>query len=119
MIHFIEHILGVCSDSKLHLNLIGFLLESPNFNIILSYIKTWRKQPMKCIKNKSNGNIIRVEDRVAYNMVGREWNYSPKSEWKTLRPLASEKQVVEEDKKEVTLSEKALRRKKIKEQQRQ
>ena len=74
---------------------------------------------MKCIKNKSNGNIIRVEDRVAYNMVGREWDYTPKSEWKALRPAVSEKQVVEEEKKEITLSEKALRRKKIKEQQRQ
>ena len=38
---------------------------------------------MKCIKNKSNGNIIRVEDRVAYNMVGREWDYTSKSEWKS------------------------------------
>jgi hypothetical protein len=77
------------------------------------------EETMKCIKNKSNGNIIRVEDRVAYNMVGREWDYAPKSEWKTLRPQVSEKQVVEEEKKEVTLSEKALKRKKIKEQQRQ
>lgn len=75
---------------------------------------------MKCIKNKSNGNIIRVEDRVAYNMVGREWDYAPKSEWKASRPQAtSEKQVVEAEKKEVTLSEKALKRKKLKEKQRQ
>jgi len=43
MIHFIEHILGVCGDSKTHLNLMGFLLEPLNFDIILSYIKTWRK----------------------------------------------------------------------------
>jgi len=74
---------------------------------------------MKCIKNKSNGNIIRVEDKVAYNMVGREWDYAPKSEWKALRPQVTEKQVVEEEKKEITLSEKALRHKKLKEKQRQ
>jgi hypothetical protein len=41
------------------------------------------EETMKCIKNKSNGNIIRVEDRVAYNMVGREWDYTSKSEWKS------------------------------------
>jgi hypothetical protein len=77
------------------------------------------EETMKCIKNKTNGNVIRVEDKVAYNMVGREWDYAPKSEWKVSRTPVSEKQVVEEEKKEITLSEKALKRKKLKEKQRQ
>jgi hypothetical protein len=43
MIHVIEHALGLCADSKTHLNLMGFLLEPLNFDIIINYIKTWRK----------------------------------------------------------------------------
>ena len=67
---------------------------------------------MKCIKNKSNGNIIRVEDRVAYNMVGREWDYTSKSEWKSqfkkeVVEVKEEVAVVEE-----TISEKQLKKKK-------
>ncbi len=37
---------------------------------------------MKCLKNVKTGNIIRVDDRQAYQMAGREWQYVPKSEWK-------------------------------------
>ena len=46
---------------------------------------------MKCIKSiksiKSNknvelGEIIRVDDKTASNMVGNSWEYIPKSEWK-------------------------------------
>ena len=39
---------------------------------------------MKCIKSNKTGNIIRVDDKQAYQMVGREWQYVPKSEWKSL-----------------------------------
>lgn len=74
---------------------------------------------MKCIKNNETGNIIRVTDVQANQMVGRTWSYIPKSEWKATTRVVSEKQVVEAEKKEVTLSEKALKRKKLKEKQRQ
>jgi len=40
-------------------------------------------QNMKCIKNNKTGNIIRVSDQQAYQTVGREWVYVPKSEWKS------------------------------------
>ena len=65
---------------------------------------------MKCIKNKKTGNIIRVENQQAENMVGMTWEYTSKSEWKlqTRKPKAEEKlEVVEE-----TISEKQLKRKK-------
>lgn len=64
---------------------------------------------MKCIKNAKTGNIIRVDDVQAYNMVGNTWSYISKSEWKkaTRKP---EPEVVEV--KEETISEKQLKRKK-------
>jgi hypothetical protein len=37
---------------------------------------------MKCIKNLKTGNIIRVDEKQSHQMVGREWKYVPKSEWK-------------------------------------
>ncbi len=37
---------------------------------------------MKCIKNNKTGDIQRVTDREAYNMVGNTWSYVSKSEWK-------------------------------------
>ena len=43
---------------------------------------------MKCIKalraskDVEVGDIKRVDDRTAYNMVGSSWDYIPKSEWK-------------------------------------
>jgi len=43
MIHVIEHILGVCGDTKTHFNLLGFLLEPQYFDTIFNYLKTWRK----------------------------------------------------------------------------
>lgn len=73
---------------------------------------------MKCLKNKETGNIIRVDDKQAYQMAGYTWEYVSKSEWKANRPIASQKQVEEAEKKEETLSEKALKRKKLKEKQR-
>lgn len=44
---------------------------------------------MKCIKSIREtkdvklGEIRRVEDKTAYNMVGISWMYIPKSEWKS------------------------------------
>ena len=73
---------------------------------------------MKCLKSNKTGNIIRVDDKQAYQMAGHEWKYVPKSEWKALRPTVSVKQVEEAEKKEETVSEKALKRKKIGEKQR-
>jgi hypothetical protein len=72
---------------------------------------------MKCLKSSKTGNIIRVSDREAYNATS-EWKFIPKSEWKALRPKVSVKQVEEIEKKEETISEKALKRKKIGERQR-
>jgi hypothetical protein len=37
---------------------------------------------MKCIKNKTTGNIIRVDEKQAYQMVGNTWQYVSKTEWK-------------------------------------
>ena len=37
---------------------------------------------MKCIKNKKTGNIVRVTDVQAYQMVGSQWQYVSKTEWK-------------------------------------
>ena len=37
---------------------------------------------MKCLKNASTGNIIRVSNESAHTMVGSKWSYVPKSEWK-------------------------------------
>ena len=37
---------------------------------------------MKCLKNAKTGNIIRVDDKQAYQMAGREWKYVSKTEWK-------------------------------------
>lgn len=53
---------------------------------------------MKCIKalratkDVEVGDVKRVDDRTAYNMVGTMWAYIPKSEWK----LATRKSKVNE-----------------------
>jgi len=39
---------------------------------------------MKCIKNKKTGNILRVSDQQAIQMVGPSWDYVSKSEWKSI-----------------------------------
>lgn len=64
---------------------------------------------MKCLKNAKTGNIIRVDDRQAYQMVGSTWSYIAKSEWKvaTRKPKP---EVVETTEK--TISEKQLKHKK-------
>jgi len=67
---------------------------------------------MKCLKSSKTGNIIRVQDSQAYQMVGREWQYVPKSEWKAeIRPAKKEVEVLEEVH-EQTISEKQLNKKK-------
>jgi len=64
---------------------------------------------MKCIKNAKTGNIIRVDDNQANNMVGSQWAYVSKSEWKNM-VREPKPEVVEA--KEETVSEKQLKRKK-------
>lgn len=39
---------------------------------------------MKCIKNLSTGNIIRVKDEQALQMVGNLWKFVSKDEWRKL-----------------------------------
>ena len=39
MIHIIEHALGLCVDSKSHLNILGIILDPQYFQIIFNYIK--------------------------------------------------------------------------------
>jgi len=72
---------------------------------------------MKCLKNLKTGDVIRVTDTQADNMAGSQWIFITKSEWKSVT-RKTEKQEVEAVKKEETISEKALKRKKLKEKQR-
>jgi hypothetical protein len=62
---------------------------------------------MKCIKaikpskGVEVGDIKRVDDKTAYNMVGSMWAYIPKSEWKAqFAKQKSTEQASEENKKE-------------------
>jgi hypothetical protein len=50
------------------------------------------EETMKCIKNKKTGNILRVANDQANNMVGRDWEFTSKSEWKaaTREPAVEE-----------------------------
>lgn len=74
---------------------------------------------MKCIKNIVTGNIIRVTDTQATQMVGSNWIYTQKVEWKkAVRDVVTESQAVEKEKKSETVSDKQLKRKKLKEKQR-
>jgi len=74
---------------------------------------------MKCLKNKQTGNIIRVDDKQAYQMAGSTWEYVAKAEWKKMvRDVKTEKQEVEAEKKAETIAEKELKRNKLKEKQR-
>ena len=60
---------------------------------------------MKCIKalkatkDVEVGDIKRVDDRTAYNMVGTMWAYIPKSEWKlsTRKPKSTEQKAEEQN----------------------
>lgn len=77
---------------------------------------------MKCLQNKTTGEIIRISDDEADKRSNSVWQFVPKSEWKKSRPTVSVEYVKEmqeqADKKEVTVSEKLLKRKKLKEKQR-
>lgn len=75
---------------------------------------------MKCLKNSKTGNIIRVDDKQANQMAGSTWSYIAKSEWKSLvRKPVTEQQEEQAEKKAETISEKALKRQKLKAKQRQ
>ena len=50
---------------------------------------------MKCIKNNKTGEIERVTDKEAYNMVGRAWSYVAKTEWKAATRKVKVTEVVE------------------------
>lgn len=50
---------------------------------------------MKCIKNLQTGNVIRVSDIQANQMVGSTWQFVPKSEWKALTRTPKKEEVVE------------------------
>ncbi len=74
---------------------------------------------MKCIKaikatkEVEIGEIKRVDDRTAQNMVGSYWQYISKSEWKsaTRKPVEAVNDQITDA---VTVSEKQLKRKKSK-----
>jgi hypothetical protein len=51
---------------------------------------------MKTIKNIKTGEIKRVTDKEADDKVKYGWEYTPKSEWKSLRP-----KIVKTEKKEL------------------
>ena len=75
---------------------------------------------MKCLKNQKTGNIIRVDDKQVNQMVGNTWSYISKTEWKAaIRVVVNEQQEAEAEKKEKTISEKAIKRQKLKAKQRQ
>jgi hypothetical protein len=71
---------------------------------------------MKCIKNNKTGDIERVSDKEAYNMVGRAWSYVAKSEWKAATRKVKVNEVVEvkNEAESETIAEKQLKGKKKK-----
>lgn len=66
-----------------------------------------------------SGAYERVSDEVAEIRVNNQgWKFVSKQEWKqNARPKQTEKQVVEVEKKDETVSKKALKRAKLKEKQ--
>ena len=71
---------------------------------------------MKCIKNNKTGEIERVTDKEAYNMVGRAWSYVAKNEWKAATRKVKVTEVVEakNETEGETIAEKQLKGKKKK-----
>ena len=65
---------------------------------------------MKCLKNARTGNIVRVTDKQADQISGREWLFVSKTEWKAV--TRKPEPVVETKTEEPTISEKQLKRKK-------
>lgn len=61
---------------------------------------------MKCIKNKTTGEIRRVADDVAYSLETKGWGYIPKSEWK----LSTRPETVNKTTEKVVNSEGKVRR---------
>jgi hypothetical protein len=42
---------------------------------------------MKCLKNRKTSNIVRISDQQAHQMIGSQWTYTSKEEWKSaVRP---------------------------------
>lgn len=75
---------------------------------------------MKCIKNEKTGNIIRVDDVQASQLVGNTWKYVPKSEWKLQNKVPVTEEIVEkQEQKEEAKNEKLARRTKLKSKQRE
>jgi len=68
---------------------------------------------MKCIKNNKTGEIERLGDKEAYNMVGQTWSYISKSEWKGATRKVKVTEVVNDSENE-TIAEKQLKSKKKK-----
>ena len=68
---------------------------------------------MKCLKNLKNGNIIRVEDKTADQMVGLTWKYTSKDEWRKFNGVAEEKETKTE---KVTVKKKKRTPKEVEEQ---
>jgi hypothetical protein len=75
---------------------------------------------MKCIKaikaskEAQIGEIKRVDDKTAQNMVGSYWQYISKSEWKSATRKPKVEVVNDQITDSVTISEKQLKRKKSK-----
>lgn len=65
---------------------------------------------MKCLKNVKTGTIIRLDEFKANNMVGKEWIFVSKEEWKKI--TRKPEPAVETQVEETTISEKQLKRKK-------
>lgn len=65
---------------------------------------------MKCLKSSKTKEVIRITDAKAENMVGFEWKYVSKSEWKSSTRQKVEEIVLETQ----TIAEKQLKRKKSK-----
>lgn len=65
---------------------------------------------MKCIKNNKTGDIKRVSDSEAYNMVGSTWSFIAKSEWKAATRKVKVNEVVTDGGE--TVAEKQLKTKK-------
>ena len=56
---------------------------------------------MKCLQESKTGKIVRVEDKVAYNMVGTQWKFISKTEWKKQNKTPSEEVLIDKKKKKV------------------
>ena len=65
---------------------------------------------MNCLKNVKTGTIIRLDDFKANNMVGKEWIFTSKEEWK--KTINKPEPVVKTKVEEATISEKQLKHKK-------